>query len=395
MRELRNEINSSAVIQAIRTIGRGNPLSTSQIEAIENVSFKETRLRSLFRDAYLQGGRTTEKVLSDVRVFSSQHPRVLEWARTEGSQRIQEINSETRNGVRSLVAEALRTDLPPRQLAEQLRSSIGLTFRQTQQVAEYRGRMLDRGESSARANARASEYAQSLRTQRVNAIADTEMTYAVEAGKREYYQQAAEAGIIPDDTILVWLTENDDRVDEVCQLMAGQHTDIFGYFQTPYGPEKYPPLHPYCRCTVVPEEGVRGGRLFRGISAPRTKDQVPATPRADARTAAGGAGQSINRFTNLLTGHRMGKTETGDTYESMLLVTQAGQRIIQQRFGSSLVPISNVAGKSRTTPVDFELPGTHGVELKTIHADALNKKTAIKAEEKARKMEYVNSRGGR
>lgn len=50
-----------------------------------------------------------------------------------------------------------------------------------------------------------------------------------------------------------WLTAEDDRVDEECASYNGKILDLDGaYTKTDYGPVEEPPLHPNCRCVVLP-----------------------------------------------------------------------------------------------------------------------------------------------
>jgi len=300
LRELRREIGSKPIRSALSQLSRGRPLTDSMIASFENVRLNETRIASIFADAFRQGGRATSKVYQNLTQFNTNHPRVLEWASTQSALKVQEINMATREGIRALISGALRQGVSSSVIADQLRSSIGLTFRQAQMVEEYRQRMFGRGISSGLANARASTYGQSLLTQRVNAIAETEMSASVEAGKVEYWSQAQEAGVIPEDSVMVWIIENDDRVDEQCAAMAFAESDIYGYFETPIGPQKHPPLHPHCRCQVVLESGEArsrsvtselsraGGFTVHLISGQKSPDGwMVAIPGHEARRAYG------------------------------------------------------------------------------------------------------------
>jgi hypothetical protein len=99
-------------------------------------------------------------------------------------------------------------------------------------------------------------------------------------------------------------------------------------------------------------------------------------------------GQSPSSFIHPDTGHVMGKSEVGDTYEE--LFRQHGAHLLEDKLHQPYSPVAHTKGEgdkltSRTTPLDFKLDGKYGGELKTLNAKAKNQKTAIKKEELDRK----------
>lgn len=119
-----------------------------------------------------------------------------------------------------------------------------------------------------------------------------------------------------------------------------------------------------------------------------------ATRSDDARL---GQGQTQSNFVHPVTGHAMGKSEIGDTYEH--LFAKHGAKMVMKHHVTSdyhmIAGADNDKGTrgSRTTPLDFRLDGTHGGEVKTLSASSANQKTAIKAEEVARKQDAVKKMG--
>lgn len=102
--------------------------------------------------------------------------------------------------------------------------------------------------------------------------------------------------------------------------------------------------------------------------------------------------QTPSQFRHPSTGHAMGKSEIGDTFEE--LFRAKGAHLLEEHTGSGpYAPIAHVKGggqkgrgSPRNTPLDFRLNGTHGGELKTLNVNAKNQKTAIKSEEVKRKI---------
>lgn len=110
--------------------------------------------------------------------------------------------------------------------------------------------------------------------------------------------------------------------------------------------------------------------------------RAPSAGAAPTRTPDGRAaqGQTRSTFRHPETGHPMGKTEVGDTYEH--LFEAKGKDLLHARYGCCL----KLSEGTRTTPLDF-LVGGRGGEVKTLSAKAGSQKTAIKREEIARKVE--------
>ncbi len=108
----------------------------------------------------------------------------------------------------------------------------------------------------------------------------------------------------------------------------------------------------------------------------------------DARRAQG---QTRSNFTHPVTGHALGKTETGDTYEA--LFEAHGAHLLEAKYGDKYRAIATTGGwLSRNTPLDFQVDGRGG-ELKSISSTTTNQKTAIKREEVERKQKAVAEAG--
>jgi hypothetical protein len=99
------------------------------------------------------------------------------------------------------------------------------------------------------------------------------------------------------------------------------------------------------------------------------------------------------------TGHALGKTEIGDTYEQLFKLK--GRHFLEQHFGHPYVEIagakaapgSKYARTARNTPLDFRLDGRYGGELKTLNVNAKNQRIAMKPDEVVRKREMARKNG--
>lgn len=81
---------------------------------------------------------------------------------------------------------------------------------------------------------------------RAQKIARTEIIRASNAGTLEAYKQSRVV------VAKEWLTAKDARVDDRCKDLDGKVTDVDGDFKEGEFSGKYPPLHPNCRCTLIP-----------------------------------------------------------------------------------------------------------------------------------------------
>lgn len=104
------------------------------------------------------------------------------------------------------------------------------------------------------------------------------------------------------------------------------------------------------------------------------------------------AAQTPSQFVHPDTGHAMGRSEIGDTFEEMF--RQKGAHLLEKKYGQPYSPVAHTKtaeGKlgARNTPLDFRLDSLFGGELKTLNANAQNQKTAIKKEELERKYHEV------
>ena len=123
------------------------------------------------------------------------------------------------------------------------------------------------------------------------------------------------------------------------------------------------------------------------VAAPRRGAESRFATRASDKRLSGM--QTPSQFRHPETGHAMGKSEIGDTFEAIFQAK--GARLVTAKYGGPYVAI---AGKgNRTTPLDFRLDKRFAGELKTMNANAKRPKTAIKKEEVDRK-ESAARQGG-
>jgi hypothetical protein len=106
--------------------------------------------------------------------------------------------------------------------------------------------------------------------------------------------------------------------------------------------------------------------------------------------------QVPSHFVHPGTGHLMGQTETGDTFEA--LFAAKGAHLLAAKYPGAYEPISGLAKRgggrgARNTPLDFRLDHLFGGELKTMNTAAGSNKTGIKAAQVARKEDAARDLG--
>lgn len=128
---------------------------------------------------------------------------------------------------------------------------------------------------------------------------------------------------------------------------------------------------------------------------PAKHPRIPRGAHGGGEFTKGLGVQTPSQFRHPSTGHAMGKSEIGDTFEE--LFRAKGAHLVERRYGHPYIEISHAGGAtgkgSRTTALDFQLDHQFGGELKTLNVNAKNLKTAIKSEEIRRKLDAINGKG--
>lgn len=244
-----------------RAVAAGN---VAEIEASlllpsldENLRRKyRTQIRQVLNEAGVASVKLQPRVLaSTFGRFDLTNPRAVEWARQKSSGLVREISNGAKQTIRRVIAEGIDQGIPVRTTARRLRSSIGLTERQWQSVANFQNqRRVKFGDSIAEAEKRAEVFTRRVHRRRAELIARTETIDASFQGRQELWDQAADKGLIQQDKVQrKWIVTPDDRLDSViCEPMAGQIRGMKENFVTGIGASiPGPTAHPGCRCDVI------------------------------------------------------------------------------------------------------------------------------------------------
>lgn len=114
----------------------------------------------------------------------------------------------------------------------------GITDEMNKQIISQLTDGINKGESIPKLAKRITESINSIGIKRATVMARTETLYAFNtAAELRYFQAGIE--------VLEWLTAHDDRLCPRCQPLDGVRFRVDSRHERP-------PLHPSCRCTVIP-----------------------------------------------------------------------------------------------------------------------------------------------
>jgi len=164
------------------------------------------------------------------------------------------IAARSRAGVKQAIGDMIQGGLSPGQAQIQIAENVGLTSRQTKQVANFRRRITaQRLPPGARGTARiqgliqrdVTNFSNRLASNRARQIAQTEMQRALQQGEKVFWRQAAAQGDVDLEKVTkTWFTVNDDDVCPICEPLHGETVP----FNQDFGEFSEPPAHVMCRC---------------------------------------------------------------------------------------------------------------------------------------------------
>jgi len=170
---------------------------------------------------------------------------VRAWLKKYGLSRVKDLSSETIEGIKVALDQALERGENPLAAARRIRSMIGPNARQMQAIERYHSRLLEQGVSPKRARELTEKLTQRYIKQRAETIARTEMIAAENYGALEAWNRAVKAGLAGKESEKEWVTAFDERTCPACSQMDGVRVRYDEPF--PVG-VMMPPLHPNCRC---------------------------------------------------------------------------------------------------------------------------------------------------
>lgn len=263
-----------------------------KLGAIQGIQDAAATYATDIHTGYVAAGQTTAKWLDEqvapVIRFDATNTQAVAWAQKNKLELVQGLSAEQQQTVRNVIAQGVSDGRNPREVAKDLRGSIGLTPNQADAVASYRkaleagdfsnalGRELSGGHSD-RSIAAARDAGRSLPPEQIDlavdryrknqlawraeTIARTEGLRAVHAGNAELFRQAIAKGDVDADQLVgQWhpgpKTKN-ARPDHRAQSLLSQRPAFGEPFDMPDGTQMQHPgdeaggaaNNANCRCT--------------------------------------------------------------------------------------------------------------------------------------------------
>lgn len=191
--------------------------------------------------------------------FDETNPYAQEWARTNAGRLITQVTDETRFAVREIINEGFAQDIPPRELARQIRQVVGLTSRGAAAVSHLRSRLEDAGLARQVIDRRVEFAAARALRDRSLLVARTEVMAASNTGQLDAWRVGRSEGLIDTELVKEFIVTPDDRLCPRCEPLDGEQVAVDEAFS--FG-SLNPPVHPACRCAV-------------GLASPRESERLP------------------------------------------------------------------------------------------------------------------------
>jgi len=172
---------------------------------------------------------------------------VRAWLKEYGLSRVKDLSSETIEGIKVALDQALERGENPLVAARRIKSLIGPTERQMRAVERYYSKLLDQGVAQKRARELMQKLADRYVRERAETIARTELIAAENHGRLESWNRAVGARLIGKESEKEWVTAFDERTCPACAQLDGVRVKLNETF--PSGVVS-PPLHPRCRCSM-------------------------------------------------------------------------------------------------------------------------------------------------
>lgn len=197
--------------------------------------------------------------------FDTENPRIREYIAGRRAHNFTNLSEDSAANIQHWTTQSFQRALTPRQVADQVKDSIGLLPRHAVAVERYREGLTAGGMPGVRADAMAADYADRLLDYRAMMIGRTETRLATNRGQLAVWQQAADQEMFDRSTARkVWVV--DGNPCEICEPMDGRAVPLdSSWLLVADGnrPVDIPTeSHPHCYCGMeleFNEEPARAG----------------------------------------------------------------------------------------------------------------------------------------
>lgn len=181
------------------------------------------------------------------------NPYSAAWIKDHAGELCVELSQQQHESVRAIVARMYDEGRRPEEIAEHVRTVVGLTSRQEEAVLNFWVRTLDETGDEDIASERAQRYADKQLVYRSEVIARNENHEALSEGRRDEWLQARDDDELPATVKRRWVSApSSHRLCELCEGMDGQEVGLDEDYVSEDG-EHFTTAHGHvqCRCTEV------------------------------------------------------------------------------------------------------------------------------------------------
>lgn len=181
--------------------------------------------------------------------FDVQNPRIDRYIQSRTGNLIQNITDDAHKVVRMAVYNSFTSAKTPRQVAQEIKDSIGLHDRYAKALVNYKSNLTTSGMAPNQVERMGDKYELKLLDARSMTVARTEIRNAVNNGQLAVWQQAANNGLYAKQTARkVWVTDGDPC--PICEPMDGESVPLDGVWSLDDGTMCDVPsdAHPNCYC---------------------------------------------------------------------------------------------------------------------------------------------------
>ena len=182
--------------------------------------------------------------------FDVMNHHAAQYAATESSALITNIDESQREAVRALITSAVEAGRTVQETAKDLRNIVGLRPDQINALLSFRETGTARGLTIDQIEKKVARYASALLKQRGELIARTEILSAANKGQLELWHEARRSGQLDNTWLKQWILTHDELLCPYCEPLDETAIALNDSFQSDIGDVECPPLHPNCRCTM-------------------------------------------------------------------------------------------------------------------------------------------------
>lgn len=183
--------------------------------------------------------------------YDTKNPRISNFISRRTGELITDMSNEQEKVVRQAVFRTFNNAYTPRDVATDIKMTIGLNARYANAVHNYHSGLLNGGASPFVAQTMSNHYADRLLESRAMTVARTETAYVKNYGQLYVWQQASSSGLIPDTATKGWNAQGGDPC-EVCDAMDGVEVLLYEAWELNNGDSVEVPneSHPNCYCDM-------------------------------------------------------------------------------------------------------------------------------------------------